>query len=153
MQHFDITEWSDQVRGLAQPNVDALMQSHLKTGCGECDEIVAFLGNIASTAEADLDMSPPDFAVRGAKASYSATWSKDPSRLEVLTANIFFDSAFDPLPAGARSLDTHSRHILCQVDEYYVDCKMDYDRKISKTSFLSVRFFAVMERSMKYRSS
>ena len=49
--------------------------------------------------------------------------------MEVLTAKIFFDSAFDPLPAGARSLDTNSRHVLCQADEYYVDCKMDYDRE------------------------
>lgn len=129
MQHFDITEWSDQVRGLAEPSIDALMQSHLEVGCDECGGIVSFLGDIAGTAEADLEMSPPEFAVRGAKASFAATWSKSPSRLEVLTANIFFDSAFDPLPAGARSLDTYSRHILCQADDYYVDCKMDYDQE------------------------
>ena len=60
MQHFDITEWSDQVRGLAQPNTDALMQGHLESGCGDCDEIVGFLRDVVSTAEADLAMSPPD---------------------------------------------------------------------------------------------
>jgi hypothetical protein len=136
MEHFDITEWSDQVRGLARPEMNSLMQSHLESGCEKCDEVVGFLREVANTAAADLEMSPPEHAVRGAKASFAAIWPRSRSMLEVIETEIFFDSAVDPVPVGARSLDTHSRHVLCRSDEYYVDCKMDYERESQRVTLV-----------------
>jgi hypothetical protein len=119
MTHFDIEQWADFSRGAATGADRALMQRHLASGCGRCNRMVDLLVGVAAVTRADKDYDPPAAVVRRAKALYR------PQRPERLTARVIYDSFRDPLPAGVRTQDRLTRHVLYQAGDYSLDVRVE----------------------------
>jgi hypothetical protein len=119
MTHFDIEQWVDFSRGTATEADRSLMQVHLDSGCTRCSRMVALLAGVAAAVRVDKSSEPPASAVRLAKALYQ------PPRPERLIARIVYDSFRDPLPAGVRTQDRLTRHILFEAGGYSLDVRVE----------------------------
>lgn len=103
------------------------MQSHLSSGCPSCQNTAATLHAVAAEAKADADCAPPEAAVRAAHALYAIVRPETISlgSLVRVVAQLVYDSAREPLPAGIRSQDRMSRRALYEAGEYRVDLQLE----------------------------
>jgi hypothetical protein len=124
MDHFDIWQWADFVRGLSDEATRLSMEGHLSSGCGRCRSTVSLLRQVADAARADSSYEPPAHAVRLATAVFSTTVSNTMS-LPRLVARLVRDTARDPLPAGLRSTDRLSRRAVYVAGDYHVDLQVE----------------------------
>jgi hypothetical protein len=124
MKHFTIWEWVDFVGSNAEPGVQAAMGGHL-TGCAKCQRLVETLTAVAEVSRRESLYEPPARAIRYAKAIYSQYRPENSGLIQVL-AQLMFDSAVAPLPAGIRSEDRLSRHLVYQAESYYLDLQLEY---------------------------
>jgi len=124
MNHFSVWQWADFVRGLGEGTARSAMETHLSSGCSRCQRTVDLLRGIAVAARGEADYEPPEYVIRGAKAIYS---QRRPETISFprLLARLVFDSARDPLPAGMRSQDQISRHVLYQAGSYCLDLQLE----------------------------
>jgi hypothetical protein len=123
MNHFDIWQWADYVRGLGQVALHSTMERHLASGCRRCQNTVDLLREIASAASADAAYAPPDHAVRYAVALYSTVNHPGPGLLR-LVAHLVYDSAREPLPVGLRSQDRLLRRAVYVAGDLHVDLQL-----------------------------
>ena len=124
MKHFTAWEWTDFVGGVDDSEVHALMQAHL-TGCPRCQRTVEVLRGVSELAQRESAYEPPDHAMRYAQAIYSM-YRPEKSGLARLVAQLMHDSASAPLPAGIRSEDRLSRHLVYRAESYYLDLQLEY---------------------------
>jgi hypothetical protein len=119
MTHYEIEQWVDFSRGVASDADRPLMERHLAAGCTRCRRIVTLLQGVAAAARADTQAAPPASTVRMAKALYQ------PHKPERLIARLVYDSFRDPLPAGVRTQDRLTRHVLYVAGEYSLDVRLE----------------------------
>jgi len=129
MQHLETTEWIDYVRGVMPAEKARFAASHLDDGCTSCGEKASWLFRLnESTAR---EVMVPDAVVNVAKAILAARAreTEDLTRftLRRLKAVLQYDSMFDLVPAGARSLPLGcgSRMLLFRAGEYSVDLRLE----------------------------
>lgn len=126
MKHFDITQWTDYVRGLAPPGEREAIEHHLAEGCSQCAELAAMLGRVYQLAA--QEPSVPDNLVRRAEAVFpappvapAADWILFPR----LAARLVYTSLNEPVIEGARS----SRETLVQAvyhsGDYAIDLQIE----------------------------
>jgi len=124
MTHYTAWEWTDFVSSMDDPGVHSAMSAHL-AGCPRCQRTVEVLQTVAELAQRESGYEPPDHAIRYARAIYSL-YRPEKSGLARLIAQLMHDSASAPLPAGIRSEDRLSRHLVYQAESYYLDLQLEY---------------------------
>lgn len=124
MTHFKDAQWVNYVRGIATPESQRSMQQHLSSGCAECLETEKLWSEVYSGAQREADYTPPEDAVRLAKASFMPV---DPEKTSALgqIAELIFDSISQPLaPAfrgGVETVGSGARTLLYQSGDIRVD--------------------------------
>lgn len=121
MSHYDITRWTDYLRGLVDAQEHNEMTDHLAE-CTRCRGTHDLLDRVAVRMKADLQYEVPEYAVRNVRALFSANARPVRSTLQKLVANLVFDSFEQPQLLGVRSAAARgTRHTLYEAGEYSVD--------------------------------
>lgn len=124
MKHRRLDEWTDFVRGVAEPGRQAAMQRHLETGCNECRRTVEYVRTVVQVAAKEASYSPQSSAVRIVKSYFAVHAPKQARTLAGRIAELIWDSFLEPLPAGVRSLSASPRQQLYQAGDYMIDMRM-----------------------------
>jgi hypothetical protein len=127
MKHFDIWQWADYVRGLADAAHRSAMDAHLSSGCARCARTASTFRSVAAIAGAEAGCEPPEHAIRYAQAVYSL-FRPEPTSLPRLLARLVYDSVHQPLPAGIRAQAGLARHALYEAGNYYLDLQVEWQR-------------------------
>ena len=123
--HFSEEDWLDFARDQAAGE-KAGMQQHLAAGCLPCAATLRFWRSALAVAarEAALD-SPPESAVRQARATFRSVRPKGLVARAAGAAALAFDSFRQPLPAGVRSTGTSPRQTLYQAGPYVLRLRVE----------------------------
>jgi hypothetical protein len=128
MKHFDISQWTDFGRGVIPAPERAAMETHLSAqGCARCRATLDLVRGVVAVAQTAERYTPPDYAVRCAKA-LSALQQPQKARFPSLIAHLIYDSFRDPIPAGMRSEDRVSRQALYEAGDFCLDLRLEHDR-------------------------
>lgn len=131
MRHFDITRWTDFVRGTLEPGARAPMEKHLETGCGRCGRIVAALERLV--AEAAAKVAPPDYAERSVKAFFALNRPQPESILRKLVLRSTFDSRLEPATVPVRGEAGEARHLRLESEEFLLDLRLEREGRRQTT--------------------
>jgi hypothetical protein len=123
MKHFTAEDWIDYVRNVQTPDVSARMKEHLES-CEECRASFQLWANITKAAANDLNYAPPSDALRIAQSQFVPSQPAG-SFLGELMANLVFDTAQQPLPAGVRSSSNVCRQLLYQHGQRFIDLRVE----------------------------
>lgn len=136
MAPFDITDWCDFVRGVAEPDRDAELRRELESGKAP-RRMIDTLSLVAEVGRLDSTVEIPEYAVRVAKAAGSLARPPvpssglgrfDPSRLlRYLPVSITFDSFTQPALAGTRKLQASDRRLSAVGEGYSLDLRLEQD--------------------------
>ena len=124
MKHFNIWQWTDYARGLADEVHRPAMDAHLSSGCARCARTASTLRSVTAIAGGEAGHEPPEHAIRYAQAVYSL-FRPETTSLPRLLARLVHDSVREPLPAGIRAQARLSRHALYEAGSYYLDLQLD----------------------------
>lgn len=127
MSHFEISDWTDFVRGLLSVDQKAVMQNHLAEGCAECASTCNALQRIASAATADRAWNVPSELVTAAEAIFRERKHVLPSLLSRIAARLIYDNVGELLPAGTRAGQAVTRQLAFDAGDYYLDLSMGGD--------------------------
>ncbi len=135
MAKFDITDWSDFVRGVANPKDEETMRQLLAPtdpDAAETTKVVESLRRVANVGLADAENPVPAHAVRIAKTIASSRQPLDrrdqrQSMRRRLRCRVTFDSLLQPAPAGTRDLDRSHRTMVFEADSYRVDLRLEHE--------------------------
>jgi hypothetical protein len=127
MKHFDITEWTDFARGVAESTDRAAMDAHLLSGCRRCRATLGLMKQVIASTGAISRFEPPADAVRWAKA-ISALQRPTRSPLFRLVPRLVYDSFSDPVPAGIRAEDRVSHHALYEAGDFRLDLRFEQEK-------------------------
>lgn len=125
MKHFTKEEWADFARNVIGKDKREVMQSHLETGCRQCEGVASLWTRVHEAARREATYEPPEAALRTAKAMY-AIHGKSSMRVPKPTiAQLLFDSLQIPLLAGVRSAAADVRQLLYGSGDYRVDLRLE----------------------------
>ncbi len=135
MSQFDLIQWCDFVRGVADDEEAESMQRALLGGSQDAHHDVDMLRRVAEVIEADQTQPVPEHAVRMAKAIGSLQRPESAPTgpgllskvLRYLPFEVSFDSALQPSAAGTRGLQTHDRHVSFEANGFLVDLRIERD--------------------------
>ena len=125
MKHFNIWQWTDYVRGLADDVQRSAMDAHLSSGCARCARTASTFRSVTAIAGGEAGYEPPEHAIRYAQAVYSL-FRPETTSLPRLLARLVHDSVREPLPAGMRAQARLSRHALYEAGSYYLDLQLEH---------------------------
>lgn len=136
MSEFDITEWSDFVRGVTDPGAEERMRYRLKSD-PKAQRVVAALSRVAALGRANNEDRVPEHAVRIAKSIAVGRLpadAKESSRgflergiLRRLQCAVAFDSLLQPSPAGTRDIDAPHRQVVFEAESYRIDVRLEHE--------------------------
>lgn len=131
---FDLGQWCDFVRGVADPDVEQTMREQLAADSpgARSRRHVELLGLVVATARRDQELEIPEYAVRGAKAIGSL---RRPHQLPSLAESIIrhipfsvtFDSLLQPAPVGTRDIHSANRQLSFDAEDYSVDVLLAHE--------------------------
>lgn len=126
MEHFDITRWTDYVRGLIPATERKAMERHIAEGCRDCAHLMALVGRIyeESTAEAMV----PEAMVAAAKSIFPArraAESADWLTLPKLAARMIFDNLSGLALEGARSASEAAVQAVYHAGDYAIELQIE----------------------------
>jgi hypothetical protein len=127
MKHFNIWQWADYARGLADDGDRSAMDAHLASGCARCARTAGTFRSVTAVAGGEGGCEPPEHAIRYAQAIYSL-FRPETTSLPRLLARLVHDSMREPLPAGIRAQSRLSRHALFEAGSYYLDLQLELQR-------------------------
>ena len=138
MTKFDITQWSDFVRGLTDAETEEAMRGALEKGQGEDARTVNLLRQVAEVGRLDHEFKIPDHALRGAKAIGSLQRpesAQEPSSswLRFLPFSVSYDSLLQPAAVGTRNLHTLDRQMVFDTEDYTVEVRLEQENEPSST--------------------
>jgi anti-sigma factor RsiW len=125
MQHFDITNWVDYVRGVTSATETGAMDRHLAEGCESCAYLAALVLRIRN--EAAQDPVVPEHLVRQAKAVFtpSRVVSREFAWLPRLAPKLFFSAGAVLAEEGARSAAPVGGEVLCRAGDYTIELHVE----------------------------
>ena len=135
MSHYDITRWTDYVRGLVDAQDHSEMTRHLSE-CSSCRATHDLFARVAVRMKADLRYEVPEYVVRNARAIFSTSAPAKRTLLQKLTGSLVFDSFKQPALAGARSGTPGMRHALYEAGDYSVDIRLEEERDSSRVNMV-----------------
>lgn len=128
MSKYDVTIWSDYVRGLLDPATRNELSAYLELpGSVAARRTVQAFGGLLAFAARDAAAEPPAGALRSVKALGSMLRPREDSWLRKLQSVLVFDSASAPLLAGVRDLGHLDRQLIFRNDDYYVDLRLEQE--------------------------
>jgi len=135
VSHYDITRWTDYVRGLVDAQEHSEMARHLSE-CNSCRATHDLLARFAVRMQADLQYEIPEYAIRNARTIFSTNAPPKRTLLQKLTGSLVFDSFQEPALAGARSRTPGTRHALYQAGDYSVDIRLEEERGSTRVNMV-----------------
>ena len=107
VSHYDITRWTDYVRGLVDAQEHSEMTRHLSE-CSSCRATHDLFARVAVRMKADLQYEIPEYVIRNARAIFATSAPAKRTLLQKLTG----EPGIRQLPATrfGRSSLRHSRH-------------------------------------------
>ena len=127
MTEFDITQWSDFVRGIAEPATAEQMQNHLDAGPSPASRTVEALRRVAAVGRSDSDRPIPSSAVRIAKAIGSTARADAAPRIRRVSCLVTFDSLLEPAAAGSRGVQEAHRELTLEAQGYSIDLRLEHE--------------------------
>ena len=125
MKHFTAEEWVDFVRGKVKKDQRAAMQTHLKSGCKRCQREANTWQRVREAANRQVAIAPDDSVVRFVKGSFGLRGDRRAKRSRGFLAQLIFDSALQPLPAGVRASTANSRQLLFGAENLRIDLRLE----------------------------
>lgn len=142
MSHYDITRWTDYVRGLITGQEHAEMTLH-REGCEACRATSNLLTSVVARVSADRQYQVPEYAVRDVRALFSTKAQPAKSVLQKLAAKLVFETFDQPVMAGVRAAGgTATRHALYEAGDYSVDLRVEEQqgtRQVNMVGQLALR--------------
>jgi hypothetical protein len=131
MTNYDITQWSDFVRGVASPEDERTMRE-LRDQDPKAARTAELLSRVQAVAEADMALEIPEYALRIVKAAASVA---RPAAEEIpnaktwrfLSLETLFDSLMQPAMTGVRDMGMSHRQVSFQAEDYYLDVRWESD--------------------------
>lgn len=137
MKHYDITEWVDYVRGVADSGVASDMRSHLESGCEACALTAQRLGLVAAHARNDHQYEPPAHLLHYAQAAFSLQKPARLLTLPQLVVRMVFNSFDAALTAGTRGLaEEVSRQTLFEAGDFSVHLRFEQPSRSTRVSLV-----------------
>ncbi len=127
MSHFEISEWTDFVRGVLPAERKAALENHLAEGCSDCAATCAFFRATVSASAADRAWNVPPEVVAAAEAIFAERQHVQPSLLSRIAARLIFDNIGELQPVGARAGQAVTRQVAFDAGDYYLDLSMGGD--------------------------
>lgn len=124
MKHFSLEKWTNFARDVVGREEKNVMQKHLERGCQECTKVLSTWNRVHQAARRESAYSPPDSVVRTVKGLGALHGLGKVSRMKASIAQLLFDSARSPLPAGVRSASLAARQLLYGISNYRVDLRI-----------------------------
>src|SRR5882672_514317 len=128
VRHFDITEWADYARNTISGEQQALMQSHLQSGCTKCAKTKGLLTKFAAICSREASYQIPRAAEQQVKAMLGLAQAPRRSALQRLWASLVYDSLNDPQPVGVRGTHQINRQVLFHAGDYSVDLRFEHEK-------------------------
>jgi hypothetical protein len=125
MEHYSLEKWADFARQVVGERERVEMQSHLENGCGKCSKVLSLWQRVHQLARHERSYQPPDSAVRSIKGTFAIRGPRKAGRAVRALAELLFDSARSPLPAGVRSSGTALRQLLYGAGHYRIDVRIE----------------------------
>jgi hypothetical protein len=122
--HFSEEDWLDFARAQSGETGTAL-ERHLATGCASCVATLRFWQSVLSLAGREATYTPPDAAVRQARARFAFERPKGLVARAAETAALVFDSFRQPLAAGVRAAGPSPRQMLYKAGSYVVRLRVE----------------------------
>lgn len=125
MEHYDIVQWTDFVRGVAPEEDQAAMQRHLEGACPICQPVAEFFRKLLCVCSNLGRYQAPDSAVRSGKAIFPAQGPEKPKTAIRLPVRVVYDSLLVPVPVGLRARQAVGRQVLYQAGDYSLDLRVE----------------------------
>ena len=123
MKHFPDEDWVDWARGTAPEEKRRSMQTHLDSGCSECQAAQMLWSRLAEVGAREKSYEPPASVVRAAKAAFGVAGpAPKPGLIEAI--KLVFDSFAQPVPQGIRG-GSGARQLVYRGQGYCVDLQLD----------------------------
>src|SRR5438445_13853896 len=136
MKHFDISKWTDFVRGLSEKSAEVAIGHHLASGCRKCRHTAGLLRKLAAVVRRDLQVQVPEHAVRCARAIFILQQPEEVQVLPRIPARLLYDSFREPLPAGVRTQQRLSRQALYEAGDYSLDLRLENESGTSRVTLV-----------------
>src|SRR5712691_8491748 len=136
MKHFDISKWTDFVRGLSEESAEVAIGHHLASGCRKCRHTAGLLRKLAAAARSDLQVQVPEHALRCARAIFLLQQPEKVQILPRIPTRLLYDSFREPLPAGVRTQQRLSRQTLYQAGDYSLDLRLENESGTSRVTLV-----------------
>lgn len=121
MKHYEITEWSDYVRGVADSGLSTKMDEHLAQGCSRCGGALAGLREVAGLAARDGRLELDDDVVRSVKALFGQRRLERGRDTKRLALQLVYDSLSEPAPSGFRGAGAGTRRLVFRGEDLALD--------------------------------
>ncbi len=135
MSEFNIGQWSDLVRGVADPEMADQMQEHLQESASARGTVAA-LRRVAAVGRSDHDSPVPAGAVRIAKAIGSTSRAGAVPKVRRIPFMVTFDSLLEAAPAGSRGAQQSHRELTFEAQGYSIDLRLEHETAPSSEGFL-----------------
>src|SRR6266852_279086 len=136
MEHFDISELTDFVRGLSEKLAEVAIGHHLASGCRKCRHTAGLLRKLAAVVRSDLQVQVPEHALRCARAIFILQQPEEVQILPRIPARLLYDSFREPLPAGVRTQQRLSRQALYEAGDYSLDLRLENESGTSRVTLV-----------------
>jgi hypothetical protein len=139
MTEFDITQWSDFVRGLVDDDTAKTMRKALSEGKSRDRRTVELLREVAEVGAFDSKLEIPEHALRGAKAIGSLRRpeaEKERGLLRYLPFRLTFDSLLQPAAVGTRNLHAQDRQMIFESEGYTVEVRIEREADPATTALV-----------------
>ena len=136
MEHFDIVQWADFVRGLPESADRTAMEEHLSSGCQACGGAVRQLRKLVAVADAEARYKVPNYAVDYAKSIYPL---QQPAKVHIIAhihTRLIYDSFREPLPAGIRGQGRIIRHTCYEAGDHTLELRQEIERGCSRVTLV-----------------
>jgi hypothetical protein len=135
MKHFDMAQWTDYVRGVAEPGQREAMACHLATGCKACTR----LAQMSRAHEAGLREAALEQPVHAEDAAFPPCRddaSPARKRTAVLNARVVSSNLEGRVAVGARTGAETLVQALCQAGEYAIDLQIEPEFEAGEMSLV-----------------
>lgn len=134
MDHFDITQWTDYVRGLVPSSEREAMALHLFQVCERCSGLVALIQRIQDSSSSE--QAVPEYLVQAAKAIFPASAPEEPAEPGWLTwpsqvAELVYDSLAGQAVEGARAVTGETVQVMYHAGDWAIDLQIECEPESS----------------------
>lgn len=132
--HYDLTEWTDYVRGLGDRERRTAMAAHLAE-CADCRELADWQSRVAAVATADRGFEPPGWVFQRAVAIYPPRRISPFAALPQWLAELTSGDWLVPLPAGVRGTAV-GRSGTYEAAGYSIEIRVERDDRTRHTQLV-----------------